>query len=128
MQNDILMGLDSQHVTILVLLDMSAAFDTVDHGVLLNHLSTSFRVGGSALQGFTSYLLNRSQRVSFDQNLLEMFNSHCSVLQGSCPGPLLFTIYAIKLFQVIKNYLPQAHKYADDTQLYLSFNADAAFS
>ena len=107
---------------------MSAAFDTVDHGVLLNHLSASFRVGGSALQGFTSYLLNRSQRVSFDQNLLEKFNLHCSVLQGSCPGPLLFTIYASKLFQVIKNYLPQAHKYADDTQLYLSFNADSAFS
>ena len=122
------MDLDSQHVTILVLLDMSAAFDTVDHGVLLNHLSTSFRVGGSALQGFTSYLLNRSQRVSFDQNLSEKFNLHCSVLQGSCPGPLLFTIYASKLFQVIKNYLLQAHKYADDTQLYLSFNADSAFS
>ena len=127
-QNDILMNLDSQHVTLLVLLDLSAAFDTVDHGVLLNRLNTSFGVRGSALQWFTSYLLNRSQRVSFDQNLSEKFNLQCGVPQGSCLGPLLFTIYASKLFGVIKNYLPQSHAYADDTQLYLSFNADSACS
>ena len=65
-QNDILMSLDSQRVTLLVLLGLTAAFDTVDHGVLVNRLSTSFGVRGSALQWFTSYLLNRSQRVSFD--------------------------------------------------------------
>ena len=68
-QNDILMNLDSQRVTLLVLLDLSVAFDTVDHGVLLNRLNTSFGVRGSALQWFASYLLNRSKRVSFDQNL-----------------------------------------------------------
>ena len=68
-QNDILMNLDSQRVTLLVLLDLSVAFDTVDHEVLLNRLNTSFGVRGSALQWFSSYLLNRSQRVSFDQNL-----------------------------------------------------------
>ena len=98
-------------MTLLVILDLSAAFDTVDHGVLLNRLSTSFGVRGS-------------QRVSFDQNLLEKFKLQCGVPQGSCLGPLLFTIYASKLFEVIKNYLPQSHGYADDTQLYLSFNAD----
>ena len=48
--------------------------------------------------------------------------------QGSCLGPLLFTIYASKLFEVIKNYLPQSQAYADDTQLYLLFNADSACS
>ena len=88
------MNLDSQRVTLLVLLDLSAAFDTVDHGVLLNRLSTSFGIRGSALQWFASYLLNRSQRVSFDQNLSDKFNLHCGVPQGSCLGPLLFTIYA----------------------------------
>ena len=122
------MNLDSQRVTLLVLLDLSGAFDIVDHGVLLNRLSTSFGVWGSALQWFTSYLLNRSPRVSFDQNLSQKFNLQCGVPQGSCLGPLLFTIYASKLFEVIKNYLPQSHAYADDTQLYLSFNADSACS
>ena len=81
-QNDILMNFDSQRVTLLVLLDLSAAFDTVDHGMLLNRFSTSFGVMGSALQWFTSYLLNRSQRVSFDQNLSEKFNLQCGVSQG----------------------------------------------
>ena len=96
--------------------------------MLLNHLSTSFGVRGSAFQWFTSYPLNRSQRVSFDQNLSKKFNLQCGVRQGSYLGPLLFTIYASKLFEVIKNYLPQSHAYADDTQLYLSFNADSACS
>ena len=52
----------------------------------------------------------------------------CGFPQGSCLGSLLFTIYASKLFEIIKNYLPQSHAYADDTQLYLSFNADLACS
>ena len=127
-QNDILMNLDSQRVTLLVMLDLSAALDTVDHGVLLNRLSTTFGVRGSALQWFASYLLNRSQRVSFDQKLSENFKLQCGVPQGSCLGPLLFTINASKLFEVIKNYLPHSHAYADDTQLYLSFNPDLACS
>ena len=50
----------------------------------------------------------------------------CGVPQGSCVGPLLFTIYASKFFEIIKEYLPQAHAYADDTQLYLSFKADSS--
>ena len=126
-QNDILMDLDPQRITLLILLDLSAAFVTVDHGVLLNHLSTSFGVRGSVLQWVTTYLLNRSQHVSFDQNLSKKFNLQCGIPQESCLRPLLFTIYASKLFQVIKNYQPQSHTCADDTQLYLSFNADLAW-
>ena len=66
--------------------------------------------------------------MSFDQNLSEKFSLQCVVSQGSCLGPLLFTICASKLFEVIKNYLPQSHEYADHTQLYLSFNAGSACS
>ena len=65
--------------------------------------------------------------MSFDQNLSKKFNLQCGIPQESCLGPLLFTIYASKLFQVIKNYQPKSHTCADDTQLYLSFNADLAW-
>ena len=54
------------------------------------------------------------------------FDLTCGVPQGSCLGPLLFTIYASKIFEIIKEYLTQAHAYADDTQLYLSFKADSS--
>ena len=108
--NDILMNMDSQRLTLLVLLDQSAAFDTVDHDVLLNRLSTSFGVRGSALHWFPSYLSNRSQSVSFDQKLSENFQSAWSVPQGSCLGPLLFMSYASKLFEVIKsNFFKPTH-------------------
>ena len=90
------MDLEPQRITLLILLDLSAAFVTVDHGVLLNHLSMSFGVRGSVLQWFTTYLLNRSQHVSFDQNLSKKFNLQCGIPQESCLGPLLFTIYASK--------------------------------
>ena len=124
--NDLLMNMDAQRVTLLVLLDLSAAFDTVDHEVLLNRLRSSFGIRGTALRWFASYLSNRWQRVSYNQEVSERFDLTCGVPQGSCLGPLLFTIYASKIFEIIKEYLPQAHAYADDTQLYLSFKADSS--
>lgn len=113
------MNMDSRLVTLLVLLDLSVAFDTVNHVVLSNRLSTSFGVRGSALHWFASNLSNRSQRVSFNQKLSEDFQLDCGVPQGSCLGLLLFMICVSELFEVIKEYLSQAHAYADDTQLHL---------
>ena len=127
-QNDILMNMNSQQVTLLVLLDLSAAFDTANHAILLNRLKSSFGISGSALEWLASYLSNSSHRVSFEGTLSESHQLSCSVPQGSCLGPLLFTVYASKLFDVIKGHLPHVHAYADDTQLYLSFKADSASS
>ena len=93
----------------------------------LDRISTDFSVRGLALQWFASYLSNRSQRVSFDQKLSEKFQLTCGVPQRSCLVPLLFTIYASKLFELIKEYL-QVHACADNTQLYLSLKADSTFS
>lgn len=123
-QNDLLMNMNRQQVTLLVLLDLSAAFDTVDHEILLSRLKVSFGIRGTALDWFSSYLSNRHQRINFNGHLSENFQLHYGIPQGSCLGPLLFTIYSSKLFQIIKNHLPDVHAYADDTQLYLAFSPD----
>ena len=80
---------------------------------------TSSDINGSALYWFKSYLFNRTQFISYDQTKSEPSRLTCGVPQGSCLGPLLFILYASKLFEAKKQYLPQAHAYADDTQLYL---------
>ena len=93
-QNGILLNMDRQHVTLLVLLDLSAAFDTVNHDILHRRLETAFGITGTALQWFFSYLGNRSQRIVFGDGVSESFYLACSVPQVSCLGPLLFTLCA----------------------------------
>ena len=109
-------------MTLLVLLDLSSAFDTIDHDILLTRLSTKFGLEGVVLQWFQSYLKGRSQRISVHDSVSEKFDLSWGVPQGSCLGPLLYSMYASELFNVIKGHLPIAHCYADDTQLYLSFS------
>ena len=88
--------MDNQRVTLLVLLDLSSAFDTVDHEVLLRRLQKTFGIADTALQWFRSYLAGRSQSVLLNGSFSEDFTLPHDVLQGSCLGPL-FTIYASKL-------------------------------
>ena len=63
-KNDILMNMDMGHVTLLVLLDLSAAFDTADHDILIHRLQSLLGPRGSALRWFRSYLRGRSQQVT----------------------------------------------------------------
>ena len=110
------------------LLDLSAAFDTIDHQVLLNRLRLSFGIRGYALEWIASYLSDRTQRVSFENSFSQSRYLSCGVPQRSYLGPLLFAMYASKLFDIIKGHLPRTHSYADDTQLYLSFRPDTISS
>ena len=121
-RNEILMNMNSQRVTLLVLLDLSAAFDTVDHRILLKRLTSCFGVRGKVLEWFSSYLSGRSQRILFDGIKSKSFDMIFGVPQGSCLGPLLFVMYISKLLEIVQTHLPDAHCFADDTQLYLSFN------
>ena len=103
------------------MLDLSAAFDTIDHSILLETLGSGFGVGGTALKWFTSYLSQRTKQVQIKGTLSEKKQLTTGVPQGSCLGPVLFTIYVADLFQIIEKHLPEAQGYADDHQVYLSF-------
>lgn len=92
-KNDILMNMDEQKVTLLVLLDLSSAFDTVNHQVLLEPLRSRFGVTGTALDWFASYLSGRVQCISVNGGTSDAFHLNQGVPQVSCLGPLLFTVY-----------------------------------
>ena len=94
---DILLNMKSQRITLQVLLG------TVNHRILLRRLNTSFGIiRGKVLEWFSSYLLGRSQRILFDGVKSDSFDLRFGVLQGSCLGPLLFVVYASKLFEIYK--------------------------
>ena len=119
--NDLLNAVDSHGGAILVLLDLSAAFDTIDHDKLLDILDTSFGVRGDVLQWFSSYLKDRSQTVQIGSSYSEEHKLSYGVPQGSVLGPILFTIYTTPLGRIIRNHGLTFHLYADDTQLYIAF-------
>ena len=124
-KNDILLNMNQQRVTLLVLLDLSAAFDTVDRTILLDRLSSDFGISGQTYSWFDSYLRNRFQSISINGKTSTKFHTKYGIPQGSCLGPLLFVLYTSRLFKIIEHHLPDVHTYADDTQLYVSFSADS---
>jgi Reverse transcriptase (RNA-dependent DNA polymerase) len=119
--NDIITAMDHGKVTALVLLDLSAAFDTVDHVVLVHRLEHWFGITGIALNWFKSYLYNRTQAVSIRDHLSDPTVLDCGVPQGSVLGPLLFTLYTIPLGNLLTQQKLNYHLYADDTQIFLNF-------
>ena len=104
--------------SLLVLLDLSAAFDTVDHQLLLRDFSDC-GVEGTALSLLKSYLENREQRVSIDEVLSEPTNLQYGVPQGSVLGPVLFIVYTATLIFLLDAHGVRYHFYADDTQVYI---------
>ena len=126
-QNDILLALDQRKEAVLVLLDFSAAFDTIDHDHLCHRLTSRYGIGGIVRQWFSSYLLNRTQSVLISNVNSDSHNLWCGVPQGSVAGPLEFILFSAPLQDVISAHGVSCMCYADDTQLYLTFDpADSA--
>ena len=108
-RNDILFNMNHQHVTLLVFLDLSAAFDTIDHLTLLDRLTHKFGIDGVVLEWFRSYLTDRSQQVIIGSDRSRPMDVHYGVPQGSCLGPLLFSIYTSQIFDIVSDHLPNVH-------------------
>ena len=119
--NDLLTAMDRRDCVLLILLDLSAAFDTLDHELLLQRLNTRCGVEGMALSWFESYLSNRSQSIVINGTESVKKTLSYGVPQGSVLGPLLFTIYTAPLGDLLRQHGLDYHIYADDTKLYLSF-------
>ena len=99
-KNDLLMAVDGRKAVVLVLLDLSAAFDTVDHVIMCRRLEHLLGIRGKALDWFVSYLSARSQCVSVEEALSDMLCLIFGVPQGSVLGPILFAIYTLPLSRI----------------------------
>ena len=117
-KNYIMMSVDQSKPVILVLLDLSAAFHTVDHNVLFCRLKDMFGLSGRVLEWFRSYLEQRSQRVSVHGILSDIQFMLSGVPQGSVLGRLVFTMYTRPLGIIAQQLGVKHYLYADDTQLY----------
>ena len=120
--DDIFSEIDSRRIVFVVLLDLSSAFDTVDHTILLNRLQDRFAITGSALEWAQSYLKGWSSEVSINGHLSDPISMDFGVPQGSVLGPLLFSAYTVPIGEIIQKHGINYHIYADDCQLYASVN------
>ena len=119
--NDLILAMYRGDITSLILFDLSAAFDTVDHSILLHRLQHWFGLHSTSLDWFSSYLTSLSQAVSIQNSTSSFSNLSCGVPQGSVLGPLLLTLYTTPLGSVTSKSLIKYHLYAGDTLLYIYF-------
>jgi len=118
--SDVLTAAGSRRVTLLSLIDLSAAFDCVDHDILLERLRISFGLDDIVLRWIRCYLSDRTHQIAYAGQLSALQLALYGVPQGSVLGPLLYVLYTAELHQLVERHGVNLHQYADDCQLYLS--------
>jgi len=101
---------------VLLSLDIAAAFDTIDHTILLDRTSRDFGVHGSVLSWLRSFGIDRHQYVAVGAQTSLLVNCTSGVPHGSVLGPLLFAMYVSPMSNVVTARSLRNHQYADDTQ------------
>ena len=124
--SDFYAAADGQRVTLLGLVNLSAAFDCVDHDIHVRRLQLLYGIGGSALAWIVSFLTDRTQQVSYNGHLSAISSLIFGVPQGSSCGPLLYRLYSAEVFDVIADCGLVGHSFADDTQTCISVPATSA--
>ena len=121
-KNDLLCSLDNNKAVLMVLLDMSAAFDTVDHDILLDRLESKFGIKHMVKSWFSTYLRDRVTKVSIDGEFSDNHIMRYSLPQGSVIGPHGFILYTSPVGNIMRAFDISFHAYADDLQLYAEFD------
>jgi len=120
MLNGVYAAVDSKQAALLVALDISAAFDTIRHSLLLSRLETDYGVHSTVLSWLESYLTGRQQVVKLGCHSSASSPCIAAVPQGSVLGPPLFTTYVAPIGRVIESFNIGYHQFADDTQLFVA--------
>jgi len=105
-----------------MLLDLSAVYNTVDYDILIGRLTSRLGFKGVILQWLNSYLRSRTQAVTVMDAMSVLAELLFGIPQGSVLGPLLFVLYVLPLSDIARQHGVSMHSYADDIQLYISFD------
>ena len=122
--SDIRLAAGDGKCTMLLALDISAAFDSLNHDVLCSRLESTFGLSGAVLTWFKSFLSNRSQYVAIEDMRSSTKNLSSGVPQGSVLGPLLFSLYVSEVSEIIESLGIRYHQYADDLMIYLPLSCN----
>ena len=117
--HDIVSELDRNCCAALVMLDLSAAFDVIDHDILFQRFEHTFGITGSVLTWFKSYFSGRSQRVAIGSSTSDSQTLNIGVPQGSVLGPKTYCMFTLPVTVICRRHQMMYHCYADDTQIYI---------